>query len=246
MRQAKQKSFDAPAETFNEFGTFSDTMIHAALSEYRRMSVDIYSRQLAQIRQLIYLAITELTAIATAVLASPVGIVKGVLPLNCWTGIWHVVLGVAFVLALWAFLMGVWSLRGEGSPNLAKNFAAYTTAGLDADGTGKALDARLHFIYDLDAVIKCCEDISTSKGIKIRALNGLVLGAAGCAAFAVLALSSTTLWSAYEQRAAEVSQTETITISAGFSSQIAVAKDRPAKNGDSASQSAKERSRDGV
>ena len=168
-------------DTYNEYYKLVDVVQKAALDELKVRSIDRRNMQDAKIRQLIYLCITLCAAICTVITLTPFWSGKGAVLSAAQP--WHLfMLCVAFILSAGGFIYGVWALMGEkgGAVPVEPEYAQILRDGYGVDG-----------------------NLIGSKAKKIRTLNKIVLGAAGCAAVAAVALFSTTLLENYVKQQAE-------------------------------------------
>lgn len=207
----KEVTLDTPEEkeTYEEYFAFTEFAVKAGLDEHKRLTVDLNNVQLGHIRQLIYLSITVSTAIAGVIVSTPMWSGQNA-PLSSFELFLMFLLGLSFIVAAGSFLYGVRSLRGGDLPIIVKSYGEMTDNALGADGFGHSHQAYQTLLVEIDRANKEFRDSISNKARKIRALNLAILGAASCAAFAVLALFSTTLWSNYEkQRAIEICASET-------------------------------------
>lgn len=96
-------------------------------------------------------------------------------------------------------------LMGEkgGAVPVEPEYAQILRDGYGVDGSGKAYEATIDWLTRIDESLDIYADLIGSKAKKIRTLNKIVLGAAGCAAVAAVALFSTTLLENYVKQQAE-------------------------------------------
>ena len=106
---------------------------------------------------------------------------------------------VAFILSAGGFIYGVWALMGEkgGTILVEDEYAQILRDGYGPDGSGKAYEATIGWLQRIDVSLNDFTELIEVKAKKIRTLNKIVLGAAGCAAVAAVALFSTTLLENY-------------------------------------------------
>ena len=76
-------------------------------------------------------------------------------------------------------------------------YAQILRDGYGPDGSGKAYEATIGWLQRIDVSLNDFTELIEVKAKKIRTLNKIVLGAAGCAAVAAVALFSTTLLENY-------------------------------------------------
>ena len=191
-------------DTYNEYYKLVDVVQKAALDELKVRSIDRRNMQDAKIRQLIYLCITLCAAICTVITLTPFWSGKGAILSAAQP--WHLfMLCVAFILSAGGFIYGVWSLIGEngGIVPIEGEYAQILRDGYGPDNSGKAYEATIDWLTRIDESLDIYADLIGSKAKKIRTLNKIVLGAAGCAAVAAVALFSTTLLENYVKQQAE-------------------------------------------
>ena len=201
---ASSASEEEVTDTYNEYYKLVGVVQKAALDELKIRSIDRRNMQDAKIRQLIYLCITLCAAICTVITLTPFwsgrdAVLSAAQP-------WHLLLlCVAFVLSAGGFIYGVWSLMGEkgGAILVEDEYAQILRDGYGPDGSGKAYEATIDWLQRIDTCLSDFMDLIEAKAKKIRTLNWIVLGAAGCAAVASVALFSTTLLENYVQQQAE-------------------------------------------
>ena len=201
---ASGPSVENSVETYNEYYKLVDVVQKAALDELKLRSIDRRNMQDAKIRQLIYLCITLCAAICTVITLTPFwsgqnAVLSAAQP-------WHLfMLCVAFLMSASGFIYGVWSLMGEkgGTILVEDEYAQILRDGYGPDGSGKAYEATIGWLQRIDVSLNDFMELIEIKAKKIRTLNKIVLGAAGCAAVASVALFSTTLLENYVQQQAE-------------------------------------------
>lgn len=185
-------------DTYNEYYKLVDVVQKAALDELKVRSIDRRSMQDAKIRQLIYLCITLCAAICTVITLTPFWSGKSAILSAAQP--WHLfMLCVAFILSAGGFIYGVWALMGEkgGTILVEDEYAQILRDGYGPDGSGKAYEATIGWLQRIDVSLNDFTELIEVKAKKIRTLNKIVLGAAGCAAVAAVALFSTTLLENY-------------------------------------------------
>lgn len=185
-------------DTYNEYYKLVDVVQKAALDELKVRSIDRRNMQDAKIRQLIYLCITLCAAICTVITLTPFWSGKGAVLSAAQP--WHLfMLCVAFILSAGGFIYGVWALMGEkgGAVPVEPEYAQILRDGYGVDGSGKAYEATIIWLKRVDDSLSYFMDLIEVKAKKIRTLNKIVLGAAGCAAVAAVAFFSTTLLENY-------------------------------------------------
>lgn len=197
----KQDSSDITEKevTYSELFSFTDKVIDSANSELKRLSVDLYNAQLSHIRQLIYLSITVATASAGVIVSTPYwdGNFVGISFAQIF---FFVILCLGFLLSVVSFLYGICSLRGGDIPIVQERYGELIDQAYAPDGECASQNAKLDYLIKIDDAIESYRSKISKKACKIRKLNQMILCAGCCAAFAVLALFSTTLWNNYEQQ----------------------------------------------
>lgn len=191
-------------DTYNEYYKLVDVVQKAALDELKVRSIDRRNMQDAKIRQLIYLCITLCAAICTVITLTPFWSGKSAVLSAAQP--WHLfMLCVAFILSAGGFIYGVWSLIGEngGIVPIEGEYAQILRDGYGPDNSGKAYEATIDWLTRIDESLDIYAGLMGAKAKKIRTLNKIVLGAAGCSAVAAVALFSTTLLENYVKQQAE-------------------------------------------
>ena len=186
---------EAPASTYTEYFAFVDTVIKAAQEEHKLLCVDRYNQQIGHIRHAIGAAVTTATAVCTVVTFTPFwNVEKASLMGATW---WHMILfAFSFLLSAAAFAYGIYALRGENSGTvlpLCDSFIDLADLAYGADGQYKALEAKTAMLSSLEENINEWRSRMNTKGIKIRRLNAMLIGAIVCAALPTFALFSQTI-----------------------------------------------------
>lgn len=192
-------------KTYNDYLSFTDTVLQEALATKKFLSLDLYQAQFSNIKQLIYLAATASTAVA-AVIAAYWASLK---PFNLI--FWFVAaLAVCLVALIGCFMYGVFSLRGENGgvfPLDTVSFLDRAETAYKPDSEFGSYEAKMEWISDIDIRIPEYLKRINTRGQKIRRLNLSILVLIGCATAATVALFSITLYERYyeQERAIETS-----------------------------------------
>lgn len=209
QEEAKKETTSCESEekevTYNEYYKLVDVVLKASIEELKIRSIDRRNMQDSKIRQLIYLCVTLCTAIGTVITLTPFWAGKGAVLSAAQP--WHLfLLCIAFILSAVGFIYGVWALMGEngGVVPIEKEYAQILRDGYGADHSGTTYEASISWLDRIDTSLDEYESLIVEKAKKIRTLNKIVLGAAGCAAVASVALFSTTLLDNYVKHQAEV------------------------------------------
>ncbi|WP_289172445.1 hypothetical protein [uncultured Parasutterella sp.] len=211
MRQESktEETFNAPKnDSYESFYSFCDVLINKAFEERKYFSIDLYSAQIANIKQLIYLCATAATAISAVIVCTPY-----------WAGdsatltsnnLCFILLIIGFTLCITGLFYGVYALRGEQGGILPLPLDSYLDAASEAYGTDssfKTYEAKMKLLNSLDQCIDFFRDKTTIKAKKIRIINLVLMMGIGCAVAGTTALFSITLLENYyvKQRAIETS-----------------------------------------
>lgn len=195
---------DDQENTYNDYLAFTNTLLQEALATKKFLGLDLYLAQIANIKQLIYLAATASTAIA-ALIATYWS------TLRPFTPIFWCIAGLALCLIglIGCFMFGIYALRGENGGTLLLETTKFLNRAKEAykpDSEFGSYEAKMTWIQDIDLHIPEYLKRINSKGEKIRDLNFLILFFIGCATAVTVALFSITLYEKYheQQRAIEI------------------------------------------
>lgn len=194
-------------DSYSTFYGFCDVLIDKAFEERKYFSIDLYSSQISNIKQLIYLCATSATAISAVIVCTPywagdsAPLVENSL---CFT-----LLIIGFILCIIGIFYGVYALRGEQGGILPLPLESYLDLASEAYGTNDSLktyDAKMKLLNSLDQCIDFFRDKTTVKAKKIRTINMILMVGIGCAVAGTTALFSITLLENYyvKQRATEI------------------------------------------
>lgn len=209
QQEAKtEETSNAPENgSYKDFYAFCDVLITRAFEERRYFSIDLYSAQIANIKQLIYLCATAATAISAVIVCTPywAGESAPLVGNNlCFT-----LLIVGFLLCISGLFYGVFALRGEQGGILPLPLESYLGVASEAYGTDDSLktyEAKMKLLDSLDQCIDFYKNKTTIKAKKIRKINLVLMVGIGCAVAGTTALFSITLLENYyvKQRAIEI------------------------------------------
>ena len=166
----------------------SEKVVDYAVAEMKMFLCDCHAVQLAQVRQALYLSITLAGAVC-AVVANTTFLGKPDAILKC-SEAWPIALmGVAFLLAVATFIIGVCALRGERRNrqiSFTGNYANTVLHDESADVT------RLHLLDHLSTMKQGFIRDIDAKGGKIRWANALLIATALTAAVGTFSIFVTT------------------------------------------------------
>lgn len=195
------------SDNYESFYSFCDVLINKAFEERKYFSIDLYSAQIANIKQLIYLCATAATAISAVIVCTPYWAGNSA-PLVgnslCFT-----LLLIGFLLCIAGLFYGVFALRGEQGGILPLPLESYLDAASEAYGTDDSLktyEAKMKLLNRLDECIDFFKNKTSIKAKKIRVINLILMIGIGCAVAGTTALFSITLLENYyvKQRAIEI------------------------------------------
>lgn len=195
---------DDQENTYNDYLAFTNTLLQEALATKKFLGLDLYLAQIANIKQLIYLAATASTAIA-ALIATYWSTLRPFTPV-----FWCIAaLAVCLIALIGCFMFGIYALRGENRGTLLLETTKFLDRAKEAykpDSEFGSYEAKMTWINDIDLQIPKYLIRIDSKGKKIRGLNFFILVFIGCATAATVALFSITLYEKYheQQRATEI------------------------------------------
>lgn len=206
--QEAEKAESSRNLSYSEYYRLVDVVLKASLDELKLRSIDRRLAQDAKLRQILYLSITIAAAIGAIVTLTPYW--NPVSAVLVQAQLWHMVLlAISFVICSVAFCFGVWALMGErgGAVPMVYSYGNILVDGYGEDGSGRAYEAMLSWIERNDEDLEEYAQIIEAKAKKIRALNWMLVCAAGCATLAAFALFSTTIYENYVKQRYEAETT---------------------------------------